>query len=420
MQYQHIKIPVEGKPISINHDQSLNVPDQPIIPFIEGDGVGVDITPVMRKVVDAAIKKVYKGQKKIYWMEVFNGEKAALMYDGDWFPQETITAIKEHKIAIKGPLTTPIGGGFRSLNIALRQEMDLYVNIRQYKWFQGSPSPLKSPEKTNMVVFRDNSEDIYTGIEFKPGSQDADRVIEFLQYEMGTTKIRFNENCGIGIKNISEQGSKRIIRKAIQYAITHKRKTVTLIHKGNVMKFTEGAFKQWGYEVAVNEFDAKRHKNQRWLEIKRPDMTDPIIIKDVLADNMLQQIILRPEDYDVIATMNLNGDYLGDALAAQVGGIGIAPSANMNDDVAFFEPTHGTVPRYAGLDKVNPSSIILCAQMMLTHIGWHQAAALLLASIEKTILDKTLTCDFAKLVSHSQEVSCSEFGDALIANMKIE
>jgi len=416
MTYQHIKVPEQGEKIGLHADGSLNVPAQPIISYIQGDGVGVDITPVMLKVVDAAVEKAYSGQNKIQWMEVFNGEKAAQMYDGDWFPQETLSAVREHKVAIKGPLTTPIGGGFRSLNVALRQEMDLFVNMRPIRWIPGVPSPLKQPQKTDMVVFRDNSEDIYTGIEWQAGSPDAERVIEFLQQEMGVTRLRFSEDCGIGIKPISEQGSKRLIRQAIHYALEHQRQSVTLVHKGNIMKFTEGAFKKWGYELAQQEFNAMPHENGLWLKIDRGQQT-PLIIKDVIADSMLQQIILRPEIYDVIATMNQNGDFLADALAAQVGGIGIAPGANMNDEVAFFEPTHGTVPRFAGLDKVNPSSIILCAEMMLRHIGWFAAAELIAKGLNGAIAAKAVTYDFARLMPDATEVSCSEFGQFVIDNM---
>lgn len=416
MTYQHIKVPEQGEKISFNPDGSLNVPSKPIISYIQGDGVGEDITPVMLKVVDAAVEKAYGSQKQIQWMEVFNGEKAAQMYDGDWFPQETLTAVREHIVAIKGPLTTPIGGGFRSLNVALRQEMDLFVNMRPVKWIPGVPSPLKQPEKTDMVVFRDNSEDIYTGIEWQAGTPDAERVIEFLQQEMGVTRLRFSEDCGIGIKPISEQGSKRLIRQAIQYALEHKRQSVTLVHKGNIMKFTEGAFKKWGYELAEQEFGAIPHENGLWLKIEREGQ-EPLVIKDVIADSMLQQIILRPEFYDVIATMNQNGDFLADALAAQVGGIGIAPGANMNDEVAFFEPTHGTVPRFAGMDKVNPSSIILCAEMMLRHIGWFEAAELISEGLNGAIANKAVTYDFARLMPDATEVSCSEFGQLVVDNM---
>jgi len=417
IEYQHIRIPENGSKISVNSNGSLCVPDHPIIAFVEGDGVGVDITPVMLNVVNACVKKAYKGKKKIQWMEVYNGEKAAQMYDGDWFPQETLEAVREYSVAIKGPLTTPIGGGFRSLNVALRQEMDLYVNMRPIQWIEGVPSPLKEPHKTNMVVFRDNSEDVYSGVEFKAGSNDSDRVLEFLQHEMGVTRIRFTENCGVGIKHISEQGSKRLVRKAIEFALKNNRESVTLVHKGNIMKFTEGAFKQWGYQIAKEEFSATKHDNGRWLQIHNPNTNKLLIIKDVIADSMLQQIILCPEDYDVIATMNQNGDFISDALAAQVGGVGIAPAANLNDEVAFFEPTHGTAPRLAGCDKVNPSSIILCAQMMLKHIGWFEAEKLITKGLEGAIASKHVTYDFAAKISGSTEVSCSRFGEIIIEQM---
>ncbi len=413
MHYQHIKKPEGGEKITINAQQELQVPDKPIITYIEGDGVGVDITPVMLKVVDAAVQQAYGKQKQIMWMEVFNGEKAADMYDGDWFPQETLAAIREHHVAIKGPLTTPIGGGFRSLNISLRQEMDLFVNIRPIRWFKGVPSPLRHPELTDMIVFRENSEDIYSGVEWKAGSPGAERVIDFLQGEMGVNKLRFSENCGIGIKHISEQGSKRLIRHAIQYALDHRRDSVTLVHKGNIMKFTEGAFKNWGYELAEQEFGAQVHNNGYWLEIPRQDQA-PLIIKDIIADSMFQQVTLHPELYDVIATMNQNGDLLADALAAHVGGIGIAPGANMSSEVAFFEPTHGTVPRLAGQDKVNPCSIILCAQMMLKHIGWQEAAELISQGLNGAISARKVTYDFARMIEGATEISCSAFGDEII------
>lgn len=417
VEYQHICVPEDGLKIILNKDGSIKVPNNPIIAFIEGDGVGVDITPVMLNVVNSCVEKAYSGKRQIKWMEVYNGEKAAKMYDGDWFPQETLEAIREYRVAIKGPLTTPIGGGFRSLNVALRQEMDLYVNMRPIKWIDGVPSPLKEPHKTNMVVFRDNSEDIYSGVEFKAGSSDSERLLEFLQAEMGVTRIRFTENCGIGIKHISEQGSKRLIRKAIKYAINNERDSVTLVHKGNIMKFTEGAFKQWGYQVAKEEFAANMHANGRWMEIQNKITNKPLIIKDMIADSMLQQIILCPENFDVLATMNQNGDFLSDALAAQVGGVGIAPGANLNDEVAFFEPTHGTAARLAGCNKVNPSSIILCAQMMLNHIGWFEAEKLISKGLEGAIKSKQVTYDFSSEIIGSKEVSCSEFGQIIIENM---
>ena len=344
MGYQHIKVPTEGEKITVNADLSLNVPDRPIIPFIEGDGIGIDITPVMINVVDAAVEKAYQGAKKISWMEIYTGEKAAELYDGDWFPAETLDAIKEYSVAIKGPLTTPVGGGFRSLNVALRQELDLYVCQRPVRWFEGVPSPVKEPGKTNMVIFRENSEDIYAGIEWKAGTEESDKVIKFLQDEMGVTKIRFPQECGIGIKPVSEEGTKRLVRKAIQYTIDQDLPSLTLVHKGNIMKFTEGAFKEWGYELAQQEFGGELLDGGPWVKIKNPNTGKDIIIKDVIADAMLQQVLLRPDEYSVIATLNLNGDYLSDALAAQVGGIGIAPGANLSDNVALFEATHGTAP----------------------------------------------------------------------------
>jgi isocitrate dehydrogenase len=417
MSYQHIKLPETGSKITVNSDFSLNVPAQPIIPFIEGDGIGIDITPVMLKVVDAAVEKAYGGAKKISWMEIYTGEKAADLYDGDWFPAETLDAIKEYAVAIKGPLTTPVGGGFRSLNVALRQELDLYVCLRPVRWFEGVPSPVREPHKTNMVIFRENAEDIYAGIEWKAGSEDAKRVIAFLQDEMGVTKIRFDQNCGIGVKPVSKEGTKRLVRNAIQYAIDQDLPSITLVHKGNIMKFTEGAFKDWGYELAMQEFDGQLIDGGPWISIKNPITGKEIVIKDVIADAMLQQILLRPEEYSVIATLNLNGDYLSDALAAQVGGIGIAPGANLSDNVALFEATHGTAPKYAGQDKVNPGSLILSAEMMLRHIGWNEAADLIIIGMNGAIAAKTVTYDFERLMDGAKLMKCSEFGDAMIAKM---
>ncbi len=417
MGYQHIQIPTDGEKITVNSDYSLNVPSNPIIPFIEGDGIGVDITPVMVKVVDAAVEKAYAGSKKISWMEVYCGEKAAEIYDGDWFPAETLDAIREFSVSIKGPLTTPVGGGFRSLNVALRQELDLYVCQRPVRWFQGVPSPVKKPGEVDMCIFRENSEDIYAGIEWRAGTDEAKKVINFLRNEMGVTKIRFPENCGIGVKPVSEQGTKRLVSKAIQYAIDQDKSSVTLVHKGNIMKFTEGAFCDWGFEVARDEFGAKPLDGGPWQVMKNPNTGKEIVIKEVIADAMLQQVLLRPAEYDVIATLNLNGDYLSDALAAQVGGIGIAPGANLSDNIAIFEATHGTAPKYAGQDKVNPGSLILSAEMMLRHMGWNEAADLIIKGIEGAISEKKVTYDFERLMDGATLLSSSQFGDAMIARM---
>ncbi|VUD68811.1 Isocitrate dehydrogenase [NADP] [Thalassocella blandensis] len=417
MGYQHIQVPADGEKITVNDDFSLNVPNNPIIPFIEGDGIGVDITPVMKKVTDAAIEKAYGGEKKISWMEVYCGEKAAETYDGDWFPAETLEAIKEYSVSIKGPLTTPVGGGFRSLNVALRQEMDLYVCQRPVRWFTGVPSPVKEPNLVNMVIFRENSEDIYAGIEYKEGTDEAKKVIKFLQEEMGVTKIRFPETSGIGIKPVSQEGTQRLVRKAIQYCIDQDLPSVTLVHKGNIMKFTEGAFADWGYQLAREEFGAEPIDGGPWCSFKNPKTGKEIIVKDVIADAMLQQILLRPAEYSVIATLNLNGDYLSDALAAQVGGIGIAPGANMADKVALFEATHGTAPKYAGQDKVNPGSLVLSAEMMLRHLGWNEAADLVVKGVEGAIGAKTVTYDFERLMDGAELKSCSEFGEEVIKHM---
>ncbi len=417
MGYQHIKVPATGDKIKVNADFSLTVPDQPIIPYIEGDGTGVDITPVMRKVTDAAVSKAYGGRRAIQWMEAYCGEKAAGLYDGNWFPQETLEVIKDYIVSIKGPLTTPVGGGFRSLNVALRQELDLYVCQRPIRWFQGVPSPVKEPDKVDMCIFRENSEDIYAGIEWQADSAEAKKVIRFLREEMQVSRIRFPEHCGIGIKPVSEQGTKRLVRKAIQYAIDQDKASVTLVHKGNIMKFTEGAFCDWGYELAREEFGAVALDGGPWHEIKNPQTGRQIVVKDVIADAMLQQVLLRPAEYSVIATLNLNGDYLSDALAAQVGGIGIAPGANLSDSIAMFEATHGTAPKYAGQDKVNPGSLILSAEMMLRHLGWNEAADLVIGGIGGAISAGTVTYDFERLMQGAELLSCSQFGDAVIQHM---
>ncbi|MBD9531673.1 NADP-dependent isocitrate dehydrogenase [Comamonas sp. CMM01] len=416
--YQHIQVPPAGQNITVNADQTLNVPDQPIIPFIQGDGVGVDVSPVMRKVVDAAVAQIYGGKRQIHWMEIYAGEKAVGLYGPDmWLPAETMDAVRTHPVSIKGPLTTPVGGGIRSLNVTLRQELDLYVCLRPVRHFRGVPSPVREPEKTNMVIFRENSEDIYAGIEFEAGSDRAQRLIDFLSKELGVQKIRFPETSGIGIKPISREGTERLVRKAIQYAIDHDKPSVTLVHKGNIMKFTEGAFRDWGYAVAQKEFGAEPIDGGPWMRVKNPNTGADIVIKDSITDAFLQQVLLRPVEYSVIATMNLNGDYISDALAAQVGGIGIAPGANMSGTIAMFEATHGTAPRYAGKDYVNPGSMILCAEMMLRHMGWTEAADLIVEGMERTILSKKVTYDFARLMAGAQQVSCSRFGDEIIEQM---
>lgn len=407
-------VPTGGEKITLVNG-SLNVPNNPVIPYIEGDGIGVDVTPPMMKVVDAAVEKAYGGQRKIYWMEVYAGEKATQIYDSEtWLPDETLAMFKEYRVGIKGPLTTPVGGGIRSLNVALRQVLDLYVCQRPVQWFTGVPSPVKHPEAVDMVIFRENSEDIYAGIEYKAGTEEATKVINFLTEEMGVSSIRFIENCGIGIKPVSKEGTERLVRKAIQYAIDNNRDSVTLVHKGNIMKYTEGAFKDWGYQLAHDEFGADLLHGGPWLSLKNPNTGKEIIIKDVIADAMLQQILLRPEEYDVIATLNLNGDYLSDALAAQVGGIGIAPGANISDEVAVFEATHGTAPKYAGLNKVNPGSVILSAEMMLRHMGWKEAADLMLKGMSGAIGAKTVTYDFERLMDGATLVSCSDFAEEII------
>lgn len=417
MGHQHISVP-SGEKISVNSDYSLSVPDNPIIPYIEGDGIGIDVTPPMISVVDAAVEKAYGGKKKIAWMEVYAGEKATSVYEQDtWLPDETLEAFKEFAVGIKGPLTTPVGGGIRSLNVALRQELDLYVCQRPVRWFRGVPSPLVNPQDVDMVIYRENSEDIYAGVEWKAGSPEAEKVITFLKEEMGVTKIRFDQMCGIGIKPVSEEGTKRLVRKALQYCIDNDRESLTLVHKGNIMKFTEGAFKDWGYELAKEEFGAELHDGGPWMSFKNPDTGKQIIVKDVIADAMLQQILLRPAEYDVVATLNLNGDYISDALAAEVGGIGIAPGANLSDSVAIFEATHGTAPKYAGKDMVNPGSLILSAEMMLRHLGWLEAADLIIKGMDGAIGAKTVTYDFERLMEGAELLSSSEFGDAIISNM---
>jgi isocitrate dehydrogenase len=391
------------------------VPDNPIVPFIEGDGIGVDITPVMKKVVDAAVVKTYDGAREIHWMEIFAGEKSTRVYGADeWLPRETLETVREYSVAIKGPMTTPVGGGIRSLNVALRQELDLFVCLRPVRYFHGVPSPLKDPSGTDMVIFRENTEDIYAGIEWQAETEQARKVIKFLIEDMGVKKIRFPQTSGIGIKPVSREGTERLVRKAIQYAIANKRRSLTLVHKGNIMKFTEGAFRDWGYALAQREFGAQPLDGGPWLKLP-----NGVVVKDVIADAFLQQILLRPDEYDVIATLNLNGDYISDALAAQVGGIGIAPGANMSDSVAMFEATHGTAPKYAGKDYVNPGSLILSAEMMLRHMGWVEAADLIITSMEKTILDKVVTYDFARLLDGATQVSCSGFGDAMIERMRV-
>jgi isocitrate dehydrogenase len=416
--YQHIKVPAAGEKIKVNADFSLSVPDQPIIPYIEGDGTGFDITPVMIKVVDAAVAKAYAGKRQIHWMEIYAGEKSTKVYGPDvWLPAETLEVLKDYVVSIKGPLTTPVGGGIRSLNVALRQQLDLYVCLRPIQYFTGVPSPVKEPEKTNMVIFRENSEDIYAGIEWESGSDAAKKLIKFLREEMGVKKIRFPETSGIGIKPVSSEGTERLVRKAIQYAIDNDKTSVTLVHKGNIMKFTEGGFRDWGYALAQKEFGAELIDGGPWMSFKNPKTGTVITIKDVIADAFLQQILLRPAEYSVIATLNLNGDYVSDALAAQVGGIGIAPGANLSDSVAMFEATHGTAPKYAGKDYVNPGSEILSAEMMLRHMGWTEAADLIISSMEKSILSKKVTYDFARLMPGATQVSCSGFGQVMIDHM---
>ena len=418
MGYEHIVVPDDGDRITVAEDGSLNVPDRPIIPFIEGDGIGVDISPVMIDVVDAAVAKSYGGRRSIAWMEVYAGEKSLTIYgDDEWLPEETIAALSDFRVAIKGPMTTPVGGGIRSLNVAIRQVLDLYVCQRPVRWLQGVPSPVLAPQKTDMVIFRENTEDIYAGVEWEAASHEADKVIAFLCNEMGVDKIRFPSNCGIGVKPISLEGTQRLVRKALQYTIAEDRASLTFVHKGNIMKFTEGAFKDWGYELAAAEFGATPLDGGPWHTLTNPRTGRKIVIKDMIADAMLQQILTRPDEYDVIATMNLNGDYLSDALAAQVGGIGIAPGANIGDTVAVFEATHGTAPKYAGQDKVNPGSLILSAEMMLRHLDWREAADLIVSGMEGAISERTVTYDFERLMRDASLLSCSEFGAAVIRKM---
>ena len=411
MTYKNITVPESGSPITIENNE-LNVPNNPIITYIEGDGIGIDITPVMLDVVNTAVKKAYGGEREIHWMEIYAGEKADSIY-GEYLPEETVEAIKEFSVSIKGPLTTPVGGGMRSLNVAIRQILDLYICQRPVQYFDGTPSPVRHPEKVDMVIFRENSEDIYAGIEFPKGSKEVTKVIDFLQNEMGATKIRFPETSGIGIKPVSTEGTTRLVRAAIQYAIDNDKPSVTLVHKGNIMKFTEGLFRDTGYQLAKDEFGAKEVDGGPWCSFTNPKTSKEIIINDTIADAFLQQILLRPAEYSVIATLNLNGDYISDALAAQVGGIGIAPGANLSDSVGVFEATHGTAPGYAGKDMVNPSSLILSAEMMLRHMGWTEAADLILDAMSKTIKNKTVTYDLERLIDDATKLSCSEFGKAL-------
>jgi len=418
MAYQHIQVPGDGEKIGVDAQGGLSVPDRPIIPYIEGDGIGVDITPVLKDVLDAAVKKAYGGERSIAWMEIYAGEKSTRVYGDDvWLPDETLDAVKDFVVSIKGPLTTPVGGGIRSLNVTLRQQLDLFVCLRPVRYFAGTPSPLREPEYTDMVIFRENSEDIYAGIEWQGGSPEATKLIAYLQSEMGVTKIRFPETSGIGIKPVSSDGTKRLVRKAIHYAIDNDRPSVTLVHKGNIMKFTEGAFKEWGYDLAREEFGAVEIGGGPWCSFKNPKTGTEITVKDVIADAFLQQILLRPKEYDVIATLNLNGDYISDALAAQVGGIGMAPGANLSDTVAMFEATHGTAPKYAGKDMVNPSSLLLSGEMMLRHMGWTEAADLVIKGIEGAISAKTVTYDLERLLDGATKLSCSEFGEAVVGNM---
>jgi isocitrate dehydrogenase len=417
MSYQHIQVPAAGQKITVNADLSLNVPDQVVVPYIQGDGTGVDISPVMRAVVDAAIEKAYAGRRKIHWMEVYAGQKATEIYGPEaWLPDETVDAIRDYVVALKGPLNTLATGSIRSISVALRQRLDLYVCLRPVRYIKGVPSPVREPEKTDIVVFRENSEDIYAGIEYAAESDEAKRLIGFLQNELGA-KLRFPETSSVGIKPVSREGSQRLVRQAIQYAIDHDRSSVTLVHKGNIMKFTEGSFRDWGYAVARDEFGARVIDKGPWCRIKNPRTGRDIIVKDVLTDAFMQRVLLRPAEFDVIATLNLNGDYISDAVSAQVGGHGIAPSANMSGSVALFEVTHGTAMKYAGKDYVNPGSQILAAEMMLRHIGWLEAADLIIHSMEKNILAKMVTYDFARLMPGAEQVSCSGFGRAMIANM---
>ncbi|MDA8420932.1 MAG: NADP-dependent isocitrate dehydrogenase [Pseudomonadota bacterium] len=425
MAYEKIKVPVHGARITINADSSLSVPDHPVIPVIEGDGIGIDITPVMRRVVDAAVQKAYGERRSISWMEVYAGEKAARVYgDNQYLPRETLDALRDFTVSIKGPLTTPVGQGLRSLNVSIRQELDLYACVRPVRYFPGTPSPLKNPELTDMVIFRENTEDIYAGIEWPAESEQVRKIISFLETQMGVRQIRFPATSAIGIKPVSREGSERLIRKALRYVVDNDRRSLTLVHKGNIMKYTEGAFRSWGYDLAKREFAARPIGEGPWCTITNPRTGREIVVKDVIADNFLQQILLRPAEYDVIATLNLNGDYISDALAAQVGGIGIAPGGNIADAVAVFEATHGTAPKYAGKDQVNPGSMILSAEMMLRHLGWTEAADLILRGVGGAIAARTVTYDFARLLAGADgqmpgvtQVTCSGFGDAVIARM---
>ena len=416
--YQHIQVPASGQKITLNPDHSLNVPDQPIIPFIEGDGTGVDVTPVMRRVVDAAVQKAYGGKRQIQWMEIYAGDKATQRYGDDTpLPAETLQAIKDHVVSIKGPLTTPVGGGLRSLNVTLRQELDLFVCLRPVRYFKGVPSPLKEPEKTDMVIFRENSEDIYAGIEYEAESEQAQQLIRFLTEQLGVKSIRFPHTSGIGVKPVSREGTERLVRKAIQYAIEHDKPSVTLVHKGNIMKYTEGSFRDWGYALAQREFGAKLIDGGPWCRLKNPVTGRTLVIKDVIADAFFQQVLMRPAEYSVIATLNLNGDYISDAVVAQVGGMGIAPGANLSDSVALFEATHGTSPKYAGKDYVNPGSAILSAEMMLRHMGWKEAADKIIGAMEAAVLSRQVTYDFARLMDGARQVSCSGFGEVMVQHM---
>jgi len=418
MSYQHIQVPEGGQKITVEADGSLQVPDQVIIPFIDGDGIGNDVMPVMRRVVDAAIEKAYAGQRRIHWMALYAGQKAVELYGADsGLPDETVQAIETFRVAIKGPLTTPVGGGIRSLNVALRQRLQLYVSLRPLKYIKGVPTPVTHPERTDMVLFRENAEDVYAGIEYAAGSEQVGALITFLQEKLGATEIRYPDSTALGIKVVSRQGTERLVRKAIQFAIDHDRSSVTLVHKGNIMKFTEGAFRDWGYEVARNEFGAQVIDGGPWCRIKNPVTGRDIIVKDALADAFMPQALLRPREFDVIATLNLNGDYFSSALAAQIGGTGIAPGANLSDTIAVFEVTHGTAPKYAGKDYVNPGSAILSAEMMLRHLGWPEAADLILSGIEAAIQAKTVTYDFARRLTGASQVSCSGFGEEIIANL---
>jgi len=418
MSYQHIIIPAEGQAITANQDFSLNVPDDPVIPYIEGDGIGIDISPVMIEVVDAAVEKAYQGVKKISWMEIYAGEKATSIYGEDeWLPQESLAAMQDYIVSIKGPLTTPIGGGIRSLNVSIRQRLDLYACVRPVRYFNGIETPLKRPEDTNMIIFRENTEDIYAGIEWESGSAEAQKVIQFLTEEMDVTSIRFPETSAIGVKPVSSEGTRRLVRKAYQYAVDNDCDSVALVHKGNIMKFTEGGFRNWGYELAAELYGATEIDGGPWCEFTNPKTGKTITVKDVIADNFLQQIVTRPREYQVIATLNLNGDYVSDALAAQVGGIGIAPGANIADTVGVFEATHGTAPKYTGLNKVNPGSIILSAEMMLRYMGWTQAADLVIAGMEGSIGAKQVTYDLARNEPGATELSTSDFGASVIKYM---